>query len=191
MMIEQLDSERTVPRWGLEEIQTALAEIDWYQFEKFCAALLRAEGYVVERKGGAKPDGGVDLIAEKNGESMLVQCKHWKTWTVKESVIREMLGSMTHFGVQRGAIYTLKGCTGPAAQFAAQHAIELVDGAELASRAMAGLAATDFDEYLRPGTRHCPRCEAPMVLREGNFPSFWGCSRYPACRGKMNHAGAK
>ena len=29
----------------------------------------------------------------------------------------------------------------------------------------------------------CPQCEAPMREREGKFGRFWGCSRYPACKG--------
>jgi len=109
--------------WSSMAIGAALGEIDWYQFEKFCAALLGADGFQVERKGGAQPDGGVDLIATKASARMLVQCKHWRTWTLQERVVREMLGSMSHFGVDRGAIYTLKGWTKPAAAFAEQHCI--------------------------------------------------------------------
>lgn len=30
------------------------------------------------------------------------------------------------------------------------------------------------------------KCEAPMVLRTGDFTPFWGCSRYPRCRGRLN-----
>ena len=28
----------------------------------------------------------------------------------------------------------------------------------------------------------CPRCGAPMFLRNGKNGSFWGCSNYPECR---------
>ena len=28
----------------------------------------------------------------------------------------------------------------------------------------------------------CPRCDAPMILRNGKNGSFWGCSNYPECR---------
>ena len=28
----------------------------------------------------------------------------------------------------------------------------------------------------------CPRCGAPMLLRNGKNGSFWGCSNYPECR---------
>ncbi len=180
-----------VRHWTNAEVQTALGEIDWFQFEKYCAALLSCEGYVVERKGGAQPDGGVDLIARRGGESMLVQCKHWRTWTVQEKVVREMLGSMAHFKVTHGSIYTLKGWTRPAAEFARQHEITLADAGDLAHRGLARLEVDQLDRYLKPRLHHCPKCEAEMVLRTGNFTSFWGCSTFPRCRGKLNHAGAR
>ena len=179
------------PEWDPARIEEALGEIDWYQFEKFCAALLRNEGFDVERKGGAQPDGGVDLVATKNGEPMLVQCKHWKTWTVQERVIRELLGSMTHYQVKRGALYVLKGATRPAESFARQHGIEIVSGQGLALRAKAGLSSEQISVLLKGGDPHCPKCESPMVWRTGNFTPFWGCSTYPRCRGILKHTGAR
>jgi restriction system protein len=179
------------PEWDIERIEQAIGEIDWYQFEKFCAALLRADGFSVERKGGAHPDGGVDLIAEKPSQRMLVQCKHWRTWNVKEGVIREMLGSMTHFEVTQGAIYTLKGWTAPAGAFAAQHAIALVDGRKLSERAIHLLEDSELNDLLDSSIHHCPKCEAPMIWREGDFTPFWGCSTYPRCRAVVKHTGAR
>lgn len=36
----------------------------------------------------------------------------------------------------------------------------------------------------------CPLCKATMVLREpkpdDEWPAFWGCSRFPKCRGTRN-----
>jgi len=29
----------------------------------------------------------------------------------------------------------------------------------------------------------CPRCGQPMVVRNGSYGAFWGCSTYPNCRG--------
>jgi hypothetical protein len=29
----------------------------------------------------------------------------------------------------------------------------------------------------------CPRCESPMTQRNGKFGAFWGCTRYPECKG--------
>jgi len=174
-----------------ESILEALREIDWYQFEKFCAVLLQSEGYDIERKGGAHPDGGVDLIATRDGVRSLIQCKHWKTWDIKEKIVREMLGSMAHFQVTAGAIYTLKGWTTPAAELAAQHQITLADGLQLASRAASVLPKDVLEEVLNCTVHHCPKCESPMVWRTGDFEPFWGCSKYPRCRGILRKGGAR
>ncbi len=191
IVIESTASHTAPKIWDFGTIRTALEEIDWYQFEKFCAALLTADGFAVERKGGAQPDGGVDLIVTKDGGRALIQCKHWRTWTVQERVVREMLGSMTHHGVRQGAIYTLKGWTEPAARFAAEHDITLVNGDELAKSAAFQLTPTQLEAVLDTRQHHCPKCESPMLWKEGNFTPFWGCSRYPRCRGKLNYSGAK
>lgn len=29
----------------------------------------------------------------------------------------------------------------------------------------------------------CPKCQKPMIRRQGNGRPFWGCSEYPTCRG--------
>jgi hypothetical protein len=34
-----------------------------------------------------------------------------------------------------------------------------------------------------PETSPCPLCQAPMQHRSGARGAFWGCSRFPACRG--------
>jgi hypothetical protein len=179
--------------WTMECIESALGEIDWYQFEKFCAALLEADGFRVERTGGARPDGGVDLIVEKEGRRGLIQCKHWRTWIVKENIVREMLGSMTHFKVAQGAIYTLKGWTAPAERLASEHDITLVNGAELAASAHLQFSESRLEELLKSTVHHCPKCEAPMVERKGAFKTFWGCSNYgrTRCTGKFAYLGAR
>lgn len=172
-------------QWTRTRVIDHLHSIDWYQFEKLNAVILQKEGWTVERKGGATPDGGVDLIAIKNGKKMLVQCKHWKTWRMQERVVREMLGSMTHFGATLGAIHTLKGWTVPAAKFAAAHGIVLCDQQDLAIRACASLIPSECERLLGEPGRHCPKCEALMVRRTGPFKAFWGCSTYPRCRGTL------
>lgn len=171
--------------WTAAEVEAALDVIDWFQFEKFCETLLRAEGFQVERKGGAHPDGGVDLVVSQNGLFALIQCKHWKTWQVQEKVVRELLGSMTHFGVSQAAVFCLKGATEPAKAFASQHDIDIVDATELGKRAVAMLGTATLNQILDSTQKHCPKCEAPMIERSGKFGTFWGCSRYPKCRGKF------
>ena len=71
-----------------------LRTIDWFQFEQLVAMVYRKQGYAVDRRGGANPDGGIDLVIEKDGMRTAVQCKHWKTWDVGVKAVREFLGAL-------------------------------------------------------------------------------------------------
>lgn len=33
----------------------------------------------------------------------------------------------------------------------------------------------------------CPRCGAPMVLRNGRYGKFYGCTNYPQCEGTRDY----
>jgi Restriction endonuclease/Topoisomerase DNA binding C4 zinc finger len=174
--------------WTFDSIYDALSKIDWYQFEKFSEALLMKEGYTVERRGGAHPDGGVDLIATKDSGTILVQCKHWKTWEIKPKTVREMVGTMKINHADSGA---LKGGSKAVQQLATQQGIEIQEGNDLAVRALSRLSQEQLKSILKADVHHCPKCEAEMVWREGKVKPFWGCSRYPRCRGKLEYTGAR
>lgn len=169
-----------------------LRSIDWYQFEKLVALLYRKLGYSVSRRGGANPDGGIDLVIEKDGLRTAVQCKQWKTWNVGVKSVREFLGALTDAGIHKGIFITLCGYTGDAKQLAEKHGIEIVNETGLAAM----LETTDAkfhpetQEILRDTRKFCPKCESEMVLRTatkglGSGKKFWGCSAYPKCRFTM------
>jgi len=169
-----------------------LRSIDWFQFEQLVALVYRKQGYAVSRRGGANPDGGIDLTIEKNGTRTAIQCKHWKTWNVGVKAVREFLGALTDARMQRGLFITLGGCTGDAKQLADKHGIEVMDEAGLARMLEATDARFDPDamEILHDARKLCPKCEREMVLRtasrgRGSGQKFWGCSAYPRCRFTM------
>ena len=174
------------------QIVSQLRSIDWFQFEQLVSLLYRKLGYTVTRRGGANPDGGIDLIIEKNGHREAIQCKHWKTWKLGVKAVREFLGALTDTGISRGIFITLGGYTADAKQLADKHGIIIVNETELAKL----LEATDarFDpavtSLLHDKRKLCPKCEKPMVLRTarkgaGAGTQFWGCTRYPACHYTM------
>jgi len=35
----------------------------------------------------------------------------------------------------------------------------------------------------------CPECDGPMISRKGQFGTFWGCKKYPICRGTRDSEG--
>lgn len=53
--------------------------LDWREFERFCASLLRARGYsVTENITLTKPRVQIDILARTRSLALLVDCKHWR-----------------------------------------------------------------------------------------------------------------
>jgi restriction system protein len=172
----------------LPSLEERLRAIDWYQFEKVVGAIYEVYGCNVKRLGGAKPDGGIDLIAEKNGERTVVQCKQWRNRAVKVREVRELLGTLKDANIESGVLVALSGCTDDARALADKHKIAIVDEAELVKliREADGSIDHRIKKFLEDDTKYCPRCEHPLVLRtaaKGPNPGeqFWGCSEYPRC----------
>ncbi len=166
-----------------------LHQIDWFQFEKLLEAAYRARGYGVERRGGAKADGGIDLVITKEGETIAVQCKHWKKWVVRVRLVREMIGALKVAGIQKAIIITLKGFTNDAQSLAAEHGIQILTEKDVLALLESVGAHDDalFQELLNDQRKFCPRCEGEMVLRTATRgldvgKTFWGCSRFPRCK---------
>lgn len=187
----QVPPETAAPLTTADLIQQ-LRTIDWFQFEKLVAAVFRKLGYTVSRRGGANPDGGIDLVIDKDGQQAAVQCKQWKQWNVGVKSVREFLGALTDAGIQKGIFITLCGYTGEAKQLAEKHGIEIINETGLATLLESTGANADPDilGILRDTRKFCPKCEREMVLRTatkglnaGN--QFWGCSAYPRCRYTM------
>jgi hypothetical protein len=171
------------------ELITQLRSIDWYQFEKIVALLYRKSGYAAISRGGANPDGGIDLIIKKDGQRIAVQCKQWRTWNVGVKAVREFLGALKDAGINQGIFITLKGYTGDAKSLADRHGIEILNETGLAKMLETTNASSDPETLaiLQDEHKYCPKCESAMVLRtakKGNQAGqrFWGCSNYPRCR---------
>lgn len=171
-----------------------LRATDWYQFEKVVGLVYECQGYQLSRRGGANPDGGVDLLIEKDGERAAVQCKRWKKWKVDVPKIRELIGAMTHERLPRGVIVTLNGFTLDAKQLAVEHNIDIVHDETLATM-ITGLTPTDqfkVHAMLDDSAKYCPKCESVMEWKTPppgkSWKPFWGCPRYPRCRGTLEES---
>lgn len=106
----------------------ALQALTWQEFERLVAEAFRAQGYSADILGGGGADGGVDVIARKGSEVILVQCKHWQA-RIGAPTVREIFGLMHAQKAQRCVVASFAGATRQARAFAASNpAIELLDG---------------------------------------------------------------
>jgi restriction system protein len=170
--------------------------VDWYQFEKIIAIVYRKAGFHVDRRGGANPDGGIDiLITGSAREKVAIQCKHWKTRDVGVKTIREFLGALKDAGIHKGIVITLRGYTGEAKQLAERNGIGLLNETGLAELFQS--TQTQFDpevlSLLNETRKLCPKCEHELGLRTAKKGAklgsqFWGCSNFPRCRFTMPRA---
>lgn len=173
-------------------ISDKLEVLDWFQLEKLIAELFEASGYRTEHRGGAKADGGIDLVVENADGRVAVQCKHWGKWKCGVAVVRELMGSMLHDGIPQGYLIATE-ITPDARELAGKHAIGIMDREELIRWIEGVLAVENHDvrRALECPQKLCPRCGARMVQRMAKKGrnaggAFWGCSRYPQCKQIMN-----
>lgn len=164
----------------------ALNGMSWREFERLVGEAFRMQGYTVVEQGGAQADGGVDLVLRKGKDTFLVQCKQWKAFKVGVDVIRQLFGVMAADGAAGGFIVTSGTFTEGAHAFAHGRNLMLVDGPKLLGLMHQAKESLRSAAPVAPPA--CPACNASMLQRTAQKGSragsqFWGCSRFPTCRG--------
>jgi restriction system protein len=187
---------------GGSKAADAINAMSWQEFEMLVGEAFRLQGYKVTEPGGGGADGGVDLVLRRGTETFLIQCKQWKAFTVGVSVVRELYGVMAAQGAAGGFVITSGRFTADARAFAEGRNVKLIDGPKLlgliqqanrAPKAGASPTAAAGDPVARPASSAdsnplCPVCSSKMVRRTAKKGTnagsqFWGCAKYPACRG--------
>lgn len=167
--------------------RSVLNNMTWREFETLVGEAFRRKGYSVLDVGGGGADGGVDLVLMKGKESFLVQCKQWKAYKVGVDVVRELYGVMAAKGATGGFVVTSGTFTEDAKAFASGQNIALIDGKALHAliRGVSAPAAKPAQALASPT---CPICKGAVMKRTAKRGAnagneFWGCSRYPDCKG--------
>lgn len=189
-------------RGHLLERQTGLDSLramSWREFEMLVGEAFRRRGYAIQETGLGGADGGIDLILRKDGKTILVQCKQWKTQRVDVKIVREMYGLLAHHSAAAVKIVAVGAYTVDARRFAQGKPIELIHGEALlamvrevqtsatakAVKTATRPAASATPEPTPSSNPICPKCGEDMVRRSNRQTKdqFWGCTKYPACRG--------
>lgn len=167
------------------------------QFELLIGEIYRRQGYSVELSGAVNTEDGIDLVLRRDGETIPVQCKHWKMRHVGERELREFYGTMATSGAPRGFFVTTGDFSLGARTFAGGKEIELVTGNDLTRQITAAAKPGEnlchvpdwIDEFVahaRIFDPECPICHGTMVVRHhraSGAPS-WTCRGYPRCPGR-------
>ncbi len=109
----------------------ALQGMSWQAFERLVGEIFRQQGFQVLETGGGGPDGGVDLVLRRDGETHLVQCKQWRAFRVGVDVVRAHYGVMAARGASGGFVVTSGRFTDEARAFAEGRHVRLIDGPRL------------------------------------------------------------
>ncbi len=201
IVLAVLYARRPRPAAGVVDVR-ALRQLSWQELEVLIADYFIREGFVLRAHGGK----AVDFVMEKGEQHYLVQCKHWRAKRVDEPDVRAVFGHMA--ATRAVAAYVL--CSGhftPAAiRFASGKRIELIDGTGLSRMVeevrqdpseitQSRLGAMRDAERTHPRREIlCPRCGRPMSRRRergkarSDSREFYGCSRYPTCKGRREIA---
>jgi len=180
----------------------SIGAITWKQFNLLVSQAFRQRGYMVGGSGDAATDGATNLVLRKGGEYFLVECKHWRNPQIDVAPIRELHNEMRAKHAAGGFVVTIGGYTREALAFASGRKIQLIDGPTLREMlndtagpatgipteipTIITLGATDDTPVAPP----CPLCNSPTVLRMAppgsKAKNFWGCSRFPICKGSVD-----
>lgn len=167
------------------------------QFELLVGEIFRRAGYTVEISAATAQGDSIDLTLRRDAETILVQCKHWKTSRVTEREVREFYGTMTGNGAPRGIFVTAGSFSRDAREFAEGKGIDLMDRAAL-EESTAAIARpgenfcgiTDWVEEFAANARifdpECPICQGTMVVRHNRASGapYWSCRNHPRCPGR-------
>jgi restriction system protein len=164
-----------------------LRRMSWQDFERLVAEAFRRSGFRADLTGRGA-DGGVDIILTKGSSKTLVQCKQ-NTSRLGPGVVRELAGVMASEQATNGIVVACGGVGDEGQAFAKRIGIRIMDGSALIGvlvdkniwtvppRWTAAKAAASVQDPT------CPRCHSTMIRRSSRHGNFWGCSRFPSCRG--------
>ena len=95
--------------------------------------------------------------------------------------------------VKHGIVVTHGEFTSEGREFAKANSVELIDGPKL-TQMIASVQQSGNMQAQPEVARACPKCGGEMVLRvakkgPNSGKEFWGCSKFPGCRGVVSVEG--
>lgn len=117
--------EEKLTRESIREKPQKFANLTGSEFEKLIYRLFTAMGYSVQWIGKSGDQGG-DLIANKDGERLLIQAKCYKDWSVGNEAVQQVVAAMKYYDCNKATVITTSYFTSEAIALAKANNTELV-----------------------------------------------------------------
>jgi restriction system protein len=118
---------RTPSESKVGEAMANLRAMSWEEFSALMAEAFRRDGYDV----AASPGKGADLQLRKSGRLALASCRRWKVAQSGLGPIKELLDALEQQDANDALFVTASDLTPNARDYAVDHAVRVVTGAEL------------------------------------------------------------
>jgi hypothetical protein len=120
-------------RKGSKVSQPEVGELSGAEFEAYVGRILKESGYEDVRGTPTTGDQGADLIAKKEGRTIVIQAKRYQG-SVGNKAVQEVAAAVNFYGAQEGWVITNATFTQSAKALAQKNNIKLIDGTALARR---------------------------------------------------------
>ena len=105
-------------------------DMDGHEFEYYCADILSKNGFRNVTVTPGSNDYGADIVATREGEKWVIQCKRYST-ALGNSPVQEVVAAKSYYCADRAAVMTNSTFTGNARSLAEANDVWLVDGEQL------------------------------------------------------------
>jgi len=124
------EKEEQVTRESIRKAPQEFARLSGSDFEKLLYRLLEAMEYKVELTGRSGDQGG-DLIANKDGERILIQAKCYRDWSTGNAAVQQVVGATKYYDCTRAMVMTTSHFTPEAISLAKANKTELISKEQL------------------------------------------------------------
>lgn len=121
------EKEESITRESIknEPRKFAILSKDGSEFEKLLYRLFSAMGYKAQVIGRSGDQGG-DLIANKNGERILIQAKCYRDWSTGNAAVQQVVAALKYYDCNKAMVVTTSHFTAEAMALAKANNTELI-----------------------------------------------------------------
>lgn len=119
------EKEENLTRESISKEPQKFNSLTGTEFEKLLYRLFQAMDYKVQLTGKSGDQGG-DLVANRNGDRVLIQAKRYSDWSTGNAAVQQVVGAMKYYDCNRAMVVTTSYFTPEAISLAKANKTELI-----------------------------------------------------------------